>query len=409
MYFYKIVPVIILIIVYSLIIKRRILNHNIEIWAAMGIGALLMLITGSITPLDALYSINIHVIAYLFGMLIIGAALYESGLLGYLFKSLFIKENKFTSIFFKLFLLIGIASSVLMNDTLAVIMTPLMVDLSKRLKIDEKFLLLLLAFGVTVGSVMTPIGNPQNLIIGLQMTDPFYYFGKYLVLPTLINLVLTFYLLKVFFYKNANFDVEIKDLEYSIKDKTLASLSKVSLVLLIIMSLLNVLLYVLLKVTFSLGLIALLSAVPVLFTKNVKKVIKRFDWKTIAFFIFMFIVMQGVFNSGFFQSFILSFLQTPFEIMFASIILSQFLSNVPFVDLFIKFVSHTPVNLVTLAAGSTIAGNFLLLGAASNIIIIQTAEAQGGKGLSFMDFAKYGTIITIINALVYLLFIYLYL
>ncbi|MGC9211785.1 MAG: SLC13 family permease, partial [Nitrososphaeria archaeon] len=312
-------------------------------------------------------------------------------------------------IFFKLFLLIGIASSVLMNDTLAVIMTPLMVDLSKRLKIDEKFLLLLLAFGVTVGSVMTPIGNPQNLIIGLQMTDPFYYFGKYLVLPTLINLVLTFYLLKVFFYKNANFDVEIKDLEYSIKDKTLASLSKVSLVLLIIMSLLNVLLYVLLKVTFSLGLIALLSAVPVLFTKNVKKVIKRFDWKTIAFFIFMFIVMQGVFNSGFFQSFILSFLQTPFEIMFASIILSQFLSNVPFVDLFIKFVSHTPVNLVTLAAGSTIAGNFLLLGAASNIIIIQTAEAQGGKGLSFMDFAKYGTIITIINALVYLLFIYLYL
>ncbi len=409
MYFYKIVPVIILIIVYSLIIKRRILNHNIEIWAAMGIGALLMLITGSITPLDALYSINIHVIAYLFGMLIIGAALYESGLLGYLFKSLFIKENKFTSIFFKLFLLIGIASSVLMNDTLAVIMTPLMVDLSKRLKIDEKFLLLLLAFGVTVGSVMTPIGNPQNLIIGLQMTDPFYYFGKYLALPTLINLVLTFYLLKVFFYKNANFDVEIKDLEYSIKDKTLASLSKVSLALLIIMSLLNVLLYVLLKVTFSLGLIALLSAVPVLFTKNVKKVIKRFDWKTIAFFIFMFIVMQGVFNSGFFQSFILSFLQTPFEIMFASIILSQFLSNVPFVDLFIKFVSHTPVNLVTLAAGSTIAGNFLLLGAASNIIIIQTAEAQGGKGLSFMDFAKYGTIITIINALVYLLFIYLYL
>jgi len=96
---------------------------------------------------------------------------------------------------------IGIASSILMNDTIAVIMTPLMVDLGKKLKLDEKFLLLLLAFGITVGSVMTPIGNPQNLIIGLQMVNPFYYFGKYLIIPTIINLVLTFYLLKMFFIK----------------------------------------------------------------------------------------------------------------------------------------------------------------------------------------------------------------
>lgn len=404
---YKIIPIIILIIVYSLIIKRRILNHNIEIWAAMGIGALLMLATGSITPVQALYSINIHVIAYLIGMLIIGAALFESGLLGYYFKILFKNENSFTSMFLKLFFLIGIMSSILMNDTLAVILTPLMVDLSKRLKINEKFLLLLLAFGVTVGSVMTPIGNPQNLIIGLQMVNSFYYFGKYLILPTFVNLLLTFYMLKMIFYKGVNLKIEIKDLEYDIKNKTLASLSKVSLILLIVMSFLNVVFYILFKVTFSLGLIALLSAIPLFFSKDIIKVIKRFDWKTIAFFVFMFIVMQGVFNSGFFQSFILPFLQTPFEIMFVSIILSQFLSNVPFVDLFIRFVAHTPINLVTLAAGSTIAGNFLILGAASNIIIIQTAEDHGGKGLTFMDFVKYGIVITLVNAFVYLLFIYL--
>jgi len=72
----------------------------IEIWAAMGIGAFLMLATGSITPLEALYSINLHVIAYLVGMLIIGAALYESGFLGHLFKSLFIKEHSFSNLFF---------------------------------------------------------------------------------------------------------------------------------------------------------------------------------------------------------------------------------------------------------------------------------------------------------------------
>ena len=408
MYILRLIPIVILAIVYSLIIKRRIFNYNIEIWVAMGIGAFLMLATGSITPLQALYSINLHVIAYLVGMLIIGAALYESGFLGYLFKSLFEKEHKFSNLFFKLFMLIGLASSILMNDTIAVIMTPLMVDLGKKLKLDEKFLLLLLAFGITVGSVMTPIGNPQNLIIGLQMDNPFYYFGKYLIIPTIVNLVLSFYLLKMFFYKKRDFKIEVKNLEYDIKDKALASRSKISLVLLLFLSFLNVILYFMFRITFSLGLIALLSALPVLFSSSIKKVIKRFDWKTIAFFVFMFIVMQGVFDSGFFQSFILSFLKTPVEIMFASIILSQFLSNVPFVDLFIKFVAHTPVNLVTLAAGSTIAGNFLLLGAASNIIIIQTAEAHGGKGLSFIDFAKYGTLITVINAVIYLFFIYIF-
>mgnify|MGYP001772670598 CR=1 FL=1 len=403
----QITPIIILAVVYFLIIKRRILTYNIEIWEAMGIGALLMLATGSISPLEALYSINVHVIIYLFGMLVIGAALYESGLLGHIFKSLFVNESNFTNLFLKLFLLIALASSILMNDTLAIIMTPLMVDISKRLNINEKFLLLLLAFSVTVGSVMTPIGNPQNLIIGLQMTNPFYYFGKYLILPTFINLFITFYLLKAFFYGKANYKVELKGLEYDIKDKRLASLSKISLSLLVLMSFLNVILYVLFKFTFSLDLIALLSAFPLIFTKSSKKVIKRFDWKTIAFFIFMFIVMQGVYDSGFFQSFILSFLKTPAEIMFVSIILSQFLSNVPFVDLFVKFVAHTPIDLVTLAAGSTIAGNFLLLGAASNIIIIQNSEANGGKGLSFMDFVKYGVVTTIVNALVYLGFIYL--
>jgi Na+/H+ antiporter NhaD and related arsenite permeases len=407
MYILRLIPIAILAIVYSLIIKRRIFNHNIEIWAAMGIGAFLMLATGSITPLEALYSINLHVITYLVGMLIIGAALYESGFLGHLFKSLFIKEHSFSNLFFKLFMFIGIASSILMNDTIAVIMTPLMVDLGKKLKLDEKFLLLLLAFGITVGSVMTPIGNPQNLIIGLQMVNPFYYFGKYLIIPTIVNLVLTFYLLKMFFYKKRDFKIEVRNLEYDIKDKALASRSKISLILLLFLSFLNVILYFMFRITFSLGLIALLSALPVLFSSSIKKVIKRFDWKTIAFFVFMFIVMQGVFDSGFFQSFILPLLKTPVEIMFASIILSQFLSNVPFVDLFIKFVAHTPVNLVTLAAGSTIAGNFLLLGAASNIII-QTAETHGGKGLSFIDFAKYGTLITAINAVIYLLFIYIF-
>ncbi|VVC72095.1 Uncharacterised protein [uncultured archaeon] len=56
--------------------------------------------------------------------------------------------------------------------------------------------------------------------------------------------------------------------------------------------------------------------------------------------------------------------------------------------------------LLALAAGSTIAGNMLILGAASNVIIIQNAEKKG-ETIGFMEFAKIGVPLTIVNALVY--------
>jgi Na+/H+ antiporter NhaD/arsenite permease-like protein len=59
---------------------------------------------------------------------------------------------------------------------------------------------------------------------------------------------------------------------------------------------------------------------------------------------------------------------------------------------------------MALAAGSTIAGNLLILGAASNVIIIQNAEKRG-ETLTFFDFARIGVPLTIINAVVYWMFL----
>lgn len=60
--------------------------------------------------------------------------------------------------------------------------------------------------------------------------------------------------------------------------------------------------------------------------------------------------------------------------------------------------------MMALAAGGTIAGNMLILGAASNIIIIQNAEKKR-ETLTFVDFAKIGIPLTVIDTLVYYLFI----
>ncbi|HLB27617.1 MAG TPA: hypothetical protein VJK47_00240, partial [Dehalococcoidales bacterium] len=62
-------------------------------------------------------------------------------------------------------------------------------------------------------------------------------------------------------------------------------------------------------------------------------------------------------------------------------------------------------NLMALAAGSTIAGNLTILGAASNVIIIQNAEQNNGSTLTFWDFVRIGAPLTVINVVVYWLFL----
>ena len=66
-------------------------------------------------------------------------------------------------------------------------------------------------------------------------------------------------------------------------------------------------------------------------------------------------------------------------ILTLSIGLSQLISNVPFVALYLPAmgIAVSQRQLMALAAGSTIAGNLLILGAASNVIIIQNAEKEG--------------------------------
>ena len=92
-------------------------------------------------------------------------------------------------------------------------------------------------------------------------------------------------------------------------------------------------------------------------------------------------------------------------ILALSVFLSQIISNVPFVALFQPLL-HNPSaqDLMALAAGSTIAGNLFILGAASNVIIIQNAE-KSGETLTFLDFARVGVPLTALNVSVYWIFL----
>lgn len=409
-----IVPVIVLCLVFLLTITRQIGNIRLDLWQIMGLGAFAVLLTGQISVSHAISAINIDVMLFLFGVFAIGQALEVSGYLSLVSYNIFKDAKNMDAIILYVLFGMGFASAILMNDTLAIIGTPVVLLLAKEHQINPKILLLALAFAVTTGSVISPIGNPQNLLITLNggIKDPFMVFAKQLLLPTILNLTVAYILLKFFFKEHFSATI-LNHSEPQIHDVKLARLSKISLLLLIFLVCIKILVQLLtIPFDFRLTYIALIAAIPVLVCNSKRyELVRKMDWYTLLFFASMFILMESVWDSGFFQVFLADTKQSVISIpmiLSVSVILSQFISNVPLVALYLPILSHASVNtggLLALAAGSTIAGNLSVLGAASNVIIIHNAEKKGNVTLTFIEFFKIGVPLTIIQTGIYWLFL----
>ena len=403
-------PVLILALVFIMVAIRQVGNIRLQIWQIMLFGAIAVIATGQITPFNAIKSINLDVILFLFGMFVVGQALEESGYLSHLSYKFFRQAR--SANYLLLFILFGFgsASAFLMNDTLAIIGTPVVLLLARQHSISAKVLLITLAVSVTIGSVMSPIGNPQNLLIAINgnVANPFVSFFWHLAMPTFLNLLAAFFLLKLF-YRGQFHNNNLSHSDEPIKDHNLAAISRISMVLVLIFIFAKILIVSLkIPIDFKLTYIALASMSPILlFSKKRVGIVKRIDWHTLVFFAAMFILMQAVWDAMFFQGIITSLginLLTVPMIFSASIVISQFISNVPLVALYLPLLVHAGAGtkeLLALAAGSTIAGNLLILGAVSNVIIIQNAEKKAGETISFIEFARIGIPLTAINVLIY--------
>jgi Na+/H+ antiporter NhaD/arsenite permease-like protein len=393
--------------VFVLIAIRQVGKYNLKIWQIMLGGAIAVLITGQVSLPDALGAINTDVMLFLFGMFIVGEAMVESGYLSLLSHRFFSCARTPDQVIFFLLFGAGILSALLMNDTLAIIGTPLVLGLATKFRLSPKLMLLTLAIAVTTGSVMSPIGNPQNLLVAVNsgMQTPFVTFALYLLMPTLISLIAAFILLR--FYFRSDFSARVLDHDTTLTvDTKLFFPVKCSLAILLVLAAANIIVSLYSgKLLLPLPLIALCAAVPVILLGTDRLILlKNIDWFTLVFFASMFVLMESVWQTGFFQSFVDQSMVTSIPmILGTSVIISQFISNVPFVALFQPMILQaggTTAQMMALAAGSTIAGNLTILGAASTVIIIQNAEKQG-ETLTFFDFAKVGIPLTVVQVLVY--------
>lgn len=407
------ISALILILVLVLIAFRQVGGLRLKIWQIMTVGAIAVLALGEISPVDAIRSINVDVMVFLAGMFIVGESMRQSGYLFHLTNRLFGRADSTDTLLIMLLFGMGMLSAFLMNDTIAIIGTPVVLYLSKVHRVAPGLMLLSLAFAVTIGSAMSPIGNPQNLLIAIDggLENPFVDFFSNLFVPTCINLFIVYLLMRAF-YRNEFRRLDLINVNDALRDEHLARLCRISLSMIVILIMLKIGAVIWgIGESFRLTYIAVAAALPIIALSNRRwEILRGIDWETLIFFASMFVLMESVWRSGFIQGSLnlnSNELASIPMVLGLSVTLSQLVSNVPFVALYLPVLNQiggTAQAMVALAAGSTIAGNLSILGAASNVIIIQNAEKDGAT-ITFVEFIKVGIPLTAVNLAVYWLFL----
>ncbi|HJJ72168.1 MAG TPA: SLC13 family permease [Methanocorpusculum sp.] len=396
----------ILAVVFLLIMVRRVGKFRLPIWGIMTAGALAALLFQTISISSAISAVQLDVIVFLFGMFVFGAALDKSGLLHSVVLRGFTKAKNKRQVMLIFMITTAAAAALFMNDTVAVIGAPLAMFCAAKFGIPVVRMLLALCFAVTFGSAATPIGNPQNLLIALSgVPDAFVTFAIYLVVPSVLCLFISY----KFLARGISSEAVVMDKSDDVFDDRLSSICKISFVL-ILLAVAARIVGSFFGYEVSFIWIAAAGALPLLlFSSKRLELLKSVDYRTLIFFVSMFILMEAVWESGVLQILLPESLTVSIPVMVtAGAVVSQFVSNVPFVLMVLPLLETAAASVplyMAASAGCTAAGALTILGAASTIIIIQRAEKEG-ESLSFLTFLKSGIPITLAAVVIYSVWIW---
>lgn len=417
--------------VYGTVIVRQLSGRGPAVWVTFAVGAFLTVATGVLSFAGAEVAVGgaAPVLLFLFALFLFAVDLERSGAIGHVARWLVGRARRAETLPFFLFVGFGLLSAFLVNDALVLLGVPLLIVIARRLEVDPKPLLLTLAFAVTVGSVLTPMGNPQNLLVSLSsgLDAPVAVFLRYLALPTALNLALGgWYVTRAFGRRLAPHGPAFEAVRASAPPlfpsggwrERLATypslwLFPVTMLVLVTVSVTSAVTRgpnVPVEVMAAGGALVLLAVSP-----HRTVLLTRVDWSILILFAGLFVVVAGTIAGG-----VVAALEGLYPIpppgapalgLVAIVTTSlggpQLVSNVPWVALQIPVLAAlgygtgTPVAWVGLAAGSTLAGNLTLLGAASNLIVVERAERAGVR-IRLADFVRYGVPLTALTVAVLL-------
>lgn len=390
--------------VFALIAIREWLPQSLKIWHIMSAGALVLLVSGEIAPEVALQSVDWNVMLYLFSVFSIGRALYENGF-SHRIARWMLGWTSAKAALIAFMLIFAIIAAILTNDAAAIIGTPIALMLARQTGTKSRSFLIALCVAVTIGSMCTPMGNPQNLLIASsgELPAPLVTFLLWLLVPTGICLAGAAYWLARGLQPVEDNSPLTLEVPPQVDRQWPVLLAVAVLVFLVLAE--SLLTIAKTSISFPLGVAAALAAVPVyLFDTARVRVLRELDWTTLIFFLTMFVVTGSLINSGTLQTLLgdaQDQLTAPWTTAAISFLGSQLFSNVPLVDMYLKLLpSFETANLMMLAGISTLAGNVFIISAASNVIVLQQASQMGAEEVSLSQFMRDVLPIGVVSALI---------
>jgi Na+/H+ antiporter NhaD/arsenite permease-like protein len=391
-------------ITYLVIALGRLPGFRLDRAGAALVGASLMVAVGAFPLEDAPKAIDFDTIILLLGVMIVVANLQLSGFFR-LVNAWVVTRARYPIVLLGAVILVsGVLSAFLVNDTICLALTPLVLDLVTQLRRNPVPYLLAIAMASNIGSTATITGNPQNMIIGSLSHIPYGVFASALSPIAGFGLVLTMALIALVYLSEFWAGQRLRGNALPAHASWPIMIKSVAVSLAMVGG-------------FFAGLppaeVAIAAGAVLLFTRRIKseKVYAEIDWTLLLMFVGLFIVVAGLERSVLSPRVIgaVSNLQLQNIPVLSGItaVLSNIVSNVPAVLVLKPFIAEMPNQQkvwLTVAMASTLAGNFAILGSVANLIVVRRAQAQNVE-IRFREYSRVGVPLTVLTMIVGILWL----
>jgi Na+/H+ antiporter NhaD/arsenite permease-like protein len=362
------------------------------------VGAAALLVTGVLDLQEAAALVDAEVLVLLFGLMLLNEALAEAGAFRAATRWLTRRARRPLALLAALTLAAGGLSALFLNDTIVIMLTPLVIQLTRHLGVAPLPYLLALATAANAGSVATVTGNPQNLIVSVHGGIDYLSFLAALAPVAAAGLVVVFVTVAW---------VHRRDLaggRFTAPAPAAPAMPARPLAI---------------AIGWAVGLLcAFLAGAPVATAALVvgagvvltggdggRRVLARVDVSLLTLFAGLFVVVGALGHSGLTAiaaaSWGAAWVHGVGPLTAVTALASNLFSNVPAVLLLSPLVAEAGggrTGFLTLAMASTLAGNLTLVGSVANLIVVESARKLGVT-VGFGAYLRVGLPITLTTLL----------
>ena len=373
---------------------------------------------------EASAGINWETIVFIAGMMIMVEGMANSGFFRWLcMKIAKLVKYQIIPIFITFMLLAFVLAMFIDSITVILFLAAVTVELSQLLKFNPVPMILAEIFCANLGGSATMCGDPPNIIIGTSLGFSFADFVTNTGLIAVIALVLVVIYFYFIFRKELTENAGKID-PSTLPDPEEAIVSKKGFTISCVIFLCAVVLLVTHSQTgLTVSCIGVFIAAVTLITsgKDALDLLKKVDYKTLLFFVGLFVVVGGLEQTGILTilaGFIGKVSGGNLMVMIAiiiwvSAIASAFIDNIPFAATMIPVIDSlaaaqgVDISILAwaLAMGTDIGGSATPIGASANVVGIATA-AKSGHMIKWGKYCKAMAPATILVVLVSMLMIY---